>query len=141
MIRKNFLVRKIKLMENDLIMLKPLSKYSFDELAKQEYLYLAAERLLEKLINRVVDINSHIIAAKGAEPAKDYGDSFKRMGELKIIPLDFVDKILPSAGLRNRLVHEYDDLDQRQIYQAVFSALDQFPQYIEFLIELISKEN
>lgn len=141
MIRKNFLTRKIKLMENDLVLLKPLSKYSFDELAKQEYLYLAAERLLEKLINRVVDINNHIIAAKDAEPAKDYGDSFIKMGELKILPPEFVKKVLPSAGLRNRLVHEYDDLDERQIYKAVFTALDQFPKYIRYLIKLIEEEN
>lgn len=137
MINKQLLSRKLRLMDNDLKKLKPLSKYSFNELAKEEYLYLAMERLLEKLINRVIDINTHIIIACEKEPPQEYRDSFLKMVELKILPKNFVVKIAPSVSLRNRLAHEYDDLDATQVYKSIFSALDQFPKYIEFILKLI----
>jgi uncharacterized protein YutE (UPF0331/DUF86 family) len=137
MLSKNLILRKIKLMKGDLDKLQPLSKYSFEEIVREEYLHLALERLLEKLINRTIDINTHIIISQDYEPPQDYRDSFLKMSELKILPKKFVEKIIPSVGLRNRLVHEYDDLNANQVYQSIFNALDQFPKYIKFIIKFI----
>lgn len=58
---KRMISKKIKLMEKDLEHLQGVSKYSFTEITKDEYLYLSLERLLERVVNRAIDINSHII--------------------------------------------------------------------------------
>ena len=134
MIDRTLITRKIKLLEKDLVALKPLSKYSLDELAREQYLYLAAERLLEKLINRLIDINTHIIIASGDEPPQGYRESFTKMAELDYLPRKFVDQIIPSVGLRNRLVHEYDDLDNSKIYESIFTSFEQIPKYIEYIL-------
>ena len=62
-----------------------------------------------------------------------YRDSFTVMAKQGILPKGFVDKIIPSVGLRNRLVHEYDNLDKNKVYQSVFYALDEYERYIKII--------
>jgi len=70
----------------------------------------------------------------------DYYESFIRAGELKIISLDLAQKLAPSSGLRNRLVHEYDRLDHSMVLKAVNMAEELFPQYIKAINDYLSKE-
>ena len=44
---------------------------------------------------------------------------------------DLARKLAPSAGLRNRLVHEYDDIDSSQVFKAISFALQQYPLYVK----------
>ncbi|WKZ32059.1 MAG: DUF86 domain-containing protein [Thermodesulfobacteriota bacterium] len=60
----------------------------------------------------------------------DYFQSFIKLGELGIIPLKLAKDLAPSTGLRNRLVHEYDDTDNSIVLAAVKMADDLYPKYI-----------
>jgi len=37
----------------------------------------------------------------------------------------------PAAGLRNRLAHEYNEIDPVRIHKAVRTAVTQVPQYLD----------
>ena len=54
-----------------------------------------------------------------------------RLAELKILGFDFAARIARSAGLRNRLVHEYDEIDPRKVFEALGAALDDVPAYLD----------
>lgn len=45
--------------------------------------------------------------------------------------LELGKQLAPSAGLRNRLVHEYDDIDSNQVFKAIGFALQQYPLYVK----------
>jgi uncharacterized protein YutE (UPF0331/DUF86 family) len=47
-------------------------------------------------------------------------------------------KLAPSAGLRNRLVHEYDRLEHTMGLKAVGMAEELFPQYIKAINDYLS---
>jgi uncharacterized protein YutE (UPF0331/DUF86 family) len=49
---------------------------------------------------------------------------------LGVYDADFAQRIARSAGLRNILVHEYNDIDHRILHQAIPDALDQYHAYI-----------
>ena len=66
-----------------------------------------------------IDINTHIIVQTGNAAPGDYYESFIKAGTLGIISIDLSEKLAPSAGLRNRLVHEYDLLDSSLILDDV----------------------
>lgn len=68
----------------------------------------------------------------------DYFESFIKVGELKIIPKDLTEKLAPSAGLRNRLVHEYDSLDHSRVLEAVHTADSLYPRYIKAIEDYLS---
>ncbi len=61
----------------------------------------------------------------------DYYQSFIRAGELAAISADLAQKLAPSAGLRNRLVHEYDMLEHSLVLAAVRMAEESYPHYVK----------
>jgi uncharacterized protein YutE (UPF0331/DUF86 family) len=51
--------------------------------------------------------------------------------ELGILPAEFAERIAKSAGLRNILVHDYNDVDRRIVYGSIASCLADYPRYVE----------
>lgn len=43
-------------------------------------------------------------------------------------------------GLRNRLVHEYTEIDHKKIYQALRDDLGDFEDYVRAIIRFVSKK-
>src|SRR3989344_3803751 len=54
--------RKITLIQDEMIKLSALAKYTIDEVAKDFVKQAAVERILERIIARAIDINQHIVA-------------------------------------------------------------------------------
>ena len=47
-----------------------------------------------------------------------------------ILPHDLAQTIAACAGLRNRIVHEYDEIDPAKIHEALQTAARDVPQYL-----------
>ncbi len=142
MLNLELIQRKVKLIQEDLSRLEPMAHLSFDEVAKDEVKYSACERYLERIVTRAIDVNRHCIAelGKGNEVVRTYEDSFLRLADFEIYPEDFAKLIAPSAGLRNVLVHEYDEVDPKKVYESVGNALAQYAQYCDYLLKFIEKQ-
>lgn len=136
MINRDFIERKCKLIGEDLARLKPLADKQVDEVAKNDAEMALVERYLERLITRALDINQHIIAelGEGTEKVRGYEDTFYALVKYGVYDEEFAKQIAPSAGLRNRLVHEYNDTDSRIIFQSVGDALLQYTRYGEAVL-------
>lgn len=132
--------RKLAIIVENLKMLEPIKGINTIEYLQDLYKRKATERLLQEMIEAAIDINIHMIVQTGHTIPDDYYETFIKAGELKIIPLDLAQKLAPSAGLRNRLVHEYDILDHSIVLKAVSMAEELFPQYIKAINNYISKE-
>ena len=88
------------------------------------------ERRLERAIGRMIDVNYHLLTASGQPPPPDYHSSFVRMAEFGVLDAGFARQIARAAGLRNRLVHDYDDLDHRLVFEALGTALKDLPRFL-----------
>jgi len=139
---KDFIMRKIKLIQEELSHLEKFSQYSSQEIASDYEKTATIERFLERIITRAIDINQHIIseAGKGTEVVRGYGDTFLVLAGLGIYPKEFAEEIAPSAGLRNRLVHEYDTADREIIYTSVSEALEQYAKYCAYILDFMEKQ-
>ena len=142
MLDKDFIKRKVKLIQEELVHIEEFADLSFDEVAKDYRKVAIIERLLEKIITRAIDINQHILAekGKGSEAVRRYEETFTELAQMGIYSEDFGKAIAPSAGLRNRLVHEYDNLDEKIVYKSVGEALAQYAAYCDFILKFIEKE-
>lgn len=89
-----------------------------------------AERYLERMIGRMIDVNYHLITDAGHAPPRDYYQSFTELAKLDILSPGFALRIAACAGLRNRIVHEYDDIDPRRVYEALQMAVRDVPEYL-----------
>jgi uncharacterized protein YutE (UPF0331/DUF86 family) len=141
MLDTDFLTRKAKMIQEELAHLEEFKQYSFDEIAKDFRKLAVVERLLEKIIMRAIDINQHIIAemGNGVQESRGYEQTFLGLAELGVYPEEFAKTVAPSAGLRNRLVHEYDKLDQEIIYKSVGEALEQYAKYCDYILKYAEK--
>ena len=46
----------------------------------------------------------------------------------------FASKIASSAGQRNRIVHDYDDIDPAKVFEAIQAALSDLPVYLKAIL-------
>lgn len=102
-----------------------LAEYRGDRFRKK-----GAERLLQEAIDAAVDANLHLLRVAGASTPPDYYESFLALGRAEVIPDELAERLAPAAGLRNRLVHEYDELDDEKVLEAVATARRDLGEYV-----------
>lgn len=140
-LEKEIVERKIAIILENLNALEPIAEMTDEQYSADIYKRKATERLLQELIEAAIDINMHIVTQVSDAVPDDYYESFIKAGELKIIPIELSKKLAPSAGLRNRLVHEYGNLDQSIILEAVVMAEDLYPKYIKAIKDFIGQNS
>lgn len=134
--------RKIDLIQDELVNLEKLAKFSLQEITEDFLKQAALERILERIIVRAIDINQHLIAElapKEVSPPKDYKETFLKLAEIKIYPKEFAERISKSVGTRNILAHEYNKVDYSKIYSSVSDCLKDYHRYCEYILELLKK--
>jgi len=130
--------KELAVIVENLKALEPIKKMTREEYIRDLYKRKAAERLLQELIEAAIDINIHAIVQTGNTVPDDYYESFIKTGELKIISTDLAEKLALSAGLRNRLVYEYDRLEHSMVLEAVGIAEELYSKYIKEINDYIS---
>jgi uncharacterized protein YutE (UPF0331/DUF86 family) len=133
MIDPTLVVRKINLISQDLDELLPISRKDLSDYLSSRIDEILAERYLERMIGRMIDINYHLITETGHPPPADYYQSFTQLGTLGILPPAFTQQIAACAGLRNRIVHEYDEIEPRKVYEGLQAAVRDIPQYLAYI--------
>jgi uncharacterized protein YutE (UPF0331/DUF86 family) len=88
---------------------------------------LLADRTADDL---AVDVNSHLVIVAG-EPAPETGrESFHAVAKSGVLTPDVAQRLAPSAGLRNLLVHRYGDIRLDLLAAGIAATLDAYPTYI-----------
>lgn len=131
--------RKLAVIIENLRALTPMIAMPPHQYAEDIYKRKATERLLQELIEAAIDINTHIVVQTGNQAPADYYHTFIRMGELGILQMDLALKLAPSAGLRNRLVHEYDAVENSLVLESVKMADEFYSEYVKEIVEFLSR--
>ena len=132
--------RKLSRINQDLTLLEQIASMSFHEYARETVYRKAAERMLQEVIEAAVDINSHLLVAAGFPAPSNYFQSFIEVAQtLGLFDLEFAKQIAPSAGLRNRIVHEYDRLDDAVVFTSIRKMLDLYPRYVQSVVDHLAK--
>jgi len=133
--------RKLVIINEGLELLRPIADMSFGAYLEDVYRRKAAERLLQTVIEAAVDTNVHLLVSAGFPAARDYYRSFIDVAEkLQIFDRAFAEEIAPSAGLRNRLVHEYNKLDDAVVFTSIRDLLRLYPRYVEAVLGYMKKQ-
>jgi uncharacterized protein YutE (UPF0331/DUF86 family) len=127
---RELVTRKLLLITGDVEQLRAVHAAGEEAYLVDRISQLVSERLLERIVTRMIDVNYHLLTASGNPPPSDYYASFLQLGNIGILESAFAARIASSAGLRNRLVHDYDDLDQRLLFRALAGAMNDVPAYV-----------
>jgi uncharacterized protein YutE (UPF0331/DUF86 family) len=131
--------RKIVLVLRDLTAVQPIAGKVLPEYLATPADEVLAERYLERMIGRMIDINYHLLTQAGQPPPADYYASFLQLAGIGVVDHEFARRLAASAGLRNRIVHEYDELDPQKVYEALRAATRDIPEYLGRVNEYVRR--
>ena len=135
-----FIKEKLDLITRDLKRLEEYHGCTIHEMAQDYVRYSVLKNLLMEIIGRAIDINQHIVSelGRGNEPLRGYEDTFYALAKIGVYGEDFAKEIAPSAGLRNRLVHEYNNTKEEIIFDSVSDALKDYAKYCDFILKFVA---
>jgi uncharacterized protein YutE (UPF0331/DUF86 family) len=141
MLRPEYVRRKLQLITDDLAQLDRYRGITHDALVGDFVALAVVERMLERIVMRAIDINRHLLVTVAAEVEPErttrltYRDTFLLLAGIGVYPAEFADAIAPSAGLRNVLVHDYNDADRRLVHASIRACLEQYPRYVAYVLD------
>ena len=122
--------RKLTLIAADLDALAGVAAMSREAFLEDSFAQRVAERLLERMIGRMIDVNYHLLVEQGHPPPADYFTSFVKLAELGVVDAPFARRLAPAAGLRNRLVHEYEEVDPGKLFDVLAPSRADIGEYV-----------
>ena len=131
--------RKALLITRDLADLAPLATKPLADYLASPIDELVAERLLERIVGRMIDINYHLLTETGHPPPSDYYPSFTQLAVLGVYNAEFGRRIAGCTGLRNRIVHEYDDVDPQRVHEALATAMRDVATYLRAVQDYVKR--
>lgn len=145
MLRPEFVHRKLHLIANDLDRLVRYRDETLESLKEDDVKIAAAERFLERVVMRAIDINEHLISelasGEGATVRLAYKDTFLMLADLGVCSNDFAEKISGSADLRDILVHDSGDDDKETAHISIGSYLADYLQYLACVDAFVDAED
>ncbi|MEJ5946809.1 HepT-like ribonuclease domain-containing protein [Pseudokineococcus basanitobsidens] len=121
---------ELDLVDGALTTLASAGRLDAARLRDDALLAAAVERLLSRVVDLAVDVNAHVAVAELGRAPADYRSSFQAAVDAGALPQELGDRLAPSAGLRDVIVHEYAQLDLDRVAAAVPLALDGYRDYV-----------
>ncbi len=121
---------KLAAIEDTCDVLASLGGIDADRLRFDPVVAAAVERLIGRLVDLAVDVNSHLAVALLGRAPSEYRESFDLMAQAGVIELAMAVRLKPSVGMRNVIVHEYVRLDLARVAAVVPEAIDAYRAYV-----------
>lgn len=135
MLDKKLVHKKLEAMRLYMEEIKPILVQSFANVYKNYRDLRALERDFQLIVDAAVDINMHIILENGKPPPETNFHSFLILGELHVLSGELAKGLAPSAGLRNKLVHEYEKIDPYILFRSVQKFYKLYQQYCRRIMQ------
>ncbi len=110
--------------------LKPYVALEYADYRRQTGYNRATERLVQIIVESAIDINEKIIEAMDEPPPASARESFQVMRRLGVMDENAATAFQTYVGLRNRIVHAYEKLDNQIVYFNAKRLLDDTARYI-----------
>jgi uncharacterized protein YutE (UPF0331/DUF86 family) len=105
-----------------------------DKIGSAKYHFIVA-------IESCIDMCNHVISRNGYRAPEDYGDTFRVMNEEGALEPDFSDELVNMAKFRNRLVHIYLDVEDKQVFEILQNRLNDFKKFIDSISLFLGWQN
>jgi len=115
--------RKLEHLGDLLALLRAESTTSLEAFLLDRRQQLLVERLLHMSVEAASDALEHLLVQGCNKRPQTYAETFLEAGAAGLITLDLAQRLVPAAGLRNRLVHDYEAIDPRRVHAAIPIAL------------------
>jgi uncharacterized protein YutE (UPF0331/DUF86 family) len=137
-LNREVLQTRISYIEDSLRSLERFKGITYNEFHANQDNFRIAFYDLHRALEAIMDIGTHILSRiPGARPTS-YKDIPRLLEKNKIIPADFATNSLSKmAGYRNRMVHFYGEITEREIYDIIQEELEDFYTFLTYINEIL----
>ncbi|NSW92054.1 MAG: DUF86 domain-containing protein [Firmicutes bacterium] len=131
------IVEKLIKLREYIEQLKKIKPDSYEQYISEITVKYAIERIIQLIVDIALDINNILLAYNNRPPAPDYYNSFIDVSECGVFDSVFAVSIAPSTGLRNRLVHEYEKINDEIVFNSINKIISMYQKYLSLVFEYI----
>lgn len=137
-INRDVLRARVSYIEDSRRSLERFHGISYEEFHSNPDHFRIAFYDLHRSLEAIMDIGSHILSRiPGARPSS-YKDIPRLLEKHKIIPSDFANSQLTKmAGYRNRMVHFYGEITEKEIYNIIQEELQDLDTFCDYIDEVL----
>ena len=132
--------RKLNSLVRYLDELKLLANCTLPEYQRNFERRHAIEKLIELVVEYAIDINRAILEAANQAPPQTYYNTFIEMQRLGLLSAGLAPRLASTTGLRNRLVHRYDEIDNPTVYHSLKPLLKYYRRYAGLIEDHLQPE-
>jgi uncharacterized protein YutE (UPF0331/DUF86 family) len=141
MVNQEIITRLFSLLNQYLGELKAEQQTTWDDFSKGLKLKRFIERTLQMAIEVCFDAGNHIISDEGWPEARTNREVFIRLNEKKVISNSLLEDLLQMSSFRNRIVHDYADINPEIVFGILKNHLKDFESYISEIFKWIESQN
>ena len=134
MVSTEKIIRKFASLDEYLDVLRKLADTPVEDFIRDKILIGSMRYYLQVSVESCLDVANHVIASARYRAPKDYSDSFAVLEEEGVVPGDLSNRLRQMAKFRNRLVHLYGEIDDRQVHAIVQTDLGDIEQFRNIII-------
>jgi uncharacterized protein YutE (UPF0331/DUF86 family) len=127
------LLTKLDILKSNLDKLDRIPQASFDEFIADFRNVDSTLHILQTSIQALIDVAAYQAARRALPTPKTSHEIFERLEQAGHLPSGTAARFAPIVGFRNRVVHLYDRIDERR----VFESLTQHRRDIAVLLDLL----
>jgi len=137
-LNKEVIQTRVSYIEDSLKSLERFKGISYKEFHSNSDNFRIAFYDLHRALEAVMGIGSHILSRiPGARPTS-YKDIPRLLEKHKIIPADFAtNQLKKMAGYRNRMVHFYGEITEKEIYSIIQEELGDFYTFLAHINKIL----
>ncbi len=98
-----------------------------------------AESYLRRSLEAIFDIGRHIIAKSAGKGLVEYKEIAIALGQIEVITNQLAERLKLMAGYRNRLVHFYHEVTEKELYLIVKNNLSDIESFVKEIKTFIEK--
>lgn len=138
MVNKKIITKKIATINSSLQFIENHCPEKFDEFASDEVLQSALLFHMGKSIQALIDLILHIISDEGWGVILHKSGMADILVKKNVIKEKSKEKLIRIIGFRNRLVHEYDDLDMRLTFDILKNQTDDIRDIVRHILKYLN---
>jgi uncharacterized protein YutE (UPF0331/DUF86 family) len=130
---------KINEIQKYLEELVEIAPNTIEEYESDKTVRAACERYFEKVVEAVTDLAFMAIALKKFKVPEDDIDSFRILKDNGTIDSQLYDRLKEAKGMRNFIVHQYGQINDLLVYEAITKELEKDVKKFIVLIQKLAK--
>lgn len=136
----NKIIAKLDNLTDYYKILKEIQKVNKRSFVNDYHFYGLAERYLQLCIEILLDVGKMFVNAENFKKPEDNQDVFNVLKNKKVISKKLYDQLFGIANFRNILVHDYDKIDRKKVYDNLQTSIEQFVQFRKEAAKYLKKK-